>query len=156
MKVPYLNRIQSVYIPLCCAVLSHAWLFVTPWTVAHQTLCLWGFSSKNIGVGCHAFLQGIFPNQESNQGLLPCRQILHHLRQLAKSSRRDNNKDSELNACVCSVMSNSATPWTAAQQVPPSKWMPSKFIRWNPHLHCDGVRRWEVIRSCRWCTHEWG
>ena len=83
-----------------------------------RLLCSWDSPGKNIGVGCHAFLQGIFPNQESNQGLLPCRQILHHLRQLAKSSRRDNNKDSELNACVCSVMSNSATPWTAARQAP--------------------------------------
>ena len=31
---------------------------------------------KNTGVGCHAFLQGIFPSQESNPGLLSCRRIL--------------------------------------------------------------------------------
>ena len=34
---------------------------------------------KNTGVGCHALLQGIFPNQELNPGLLHCRQILYHL-----------------------------------------------------------------------------
>jgi len=34
---------------------------------------------KNIGVGCHALLQGIFPTQGSNPGLLHCRQILYHL-----------------------------------------------------------------------------
>ena len=34
---------------------------------------------KNIGVGCHAFLQGIFPTQGSNLGLLYCRQILYCL-----------------------------------------------------------------------------
>ena len=34
---------------------------------------------KNIGVGCHALLQGIFPTQGSNLGLLNCRQILYHL-----------------------------------------------------------------------------
>ena len=28
---------------------------------------------KNTGVGCHAFLQGIFLIQESNPGLLHCR-----------------------------------------------------------------------------------
>ena len=28
---------------------------------------------KNIGVGCHALLQGIFPTQESNPGLPHCR-----------------------------------------------------------------------------------
>ena len=34
---------------------------------------------KNTGVGCHALLQGIFPTQGSNPGLLHCRQILYHL-----------------------------------------------------------------------------
>src|SRR5574340_696593 len=34
---------------------------------------------KNIGVGCHALLQGIFPTQGSNPGLLRCRQILECL-----------------------------------------------------------------------------
>ena len=35
--------------------------------------------SKNTGVGCHTLLQGIFPTQESNQGLPYYRQILHCL-----------------------------------------------------------------------------
>ena len=30
---------------------------------------------KNTGAGCHALLQGIFPTQGSNLGLLHCRQI---------------------------------------------------------------------------------
>ena len=34
---------------------------------------------KNTGVGCHALLQGIFPTQGSNPGLLHCRWILHRL-----------------------------------------------------------------------------
>ena len=34
---------------------------------------------KNTGVGYHAFLRGIFPTQESNPGLLHCRQILYQL-----------------------------------------------------------------------------
>ena len=34
---------------------------------------------KNTGVGSHALLQGIFPNQGLNPGLLHCRQILYHL-----------------------------------------------------------------------------
>ena len=34
---------------------------------------------KNIGVGCHALLQGIFPIQGWNLGLPHCRQILYHL-----------------------------------------------------------------------------
>ena len=35
--------------------------------------------SKNTGVGCHAHLQGIFPTQGWNPGLLHCRQILYCL-----------------------------------------------------------------------------
>ena len=34
---------------------------------------------KNTGVSCHALLQGIFPTQESNQGILHCRQTLYQL-----------------------------------------------------------------------------
>ena len=35
-------------------------------------LCPWDSPSKNTGVGCHALLQGIFPIQGSNPGLLHC------------------------------------------------------------------------------------
>ena len=34
---------------------------------------------KNTGVGCHALLQGIFPTQGLNPGLLHRRQILYQL-----------------------------------------------------------------------------
>ena len=34
---------------------------------------------KNTGVGCHFLLQGIFPTQGLDPGLLHCRQILYHL-----------------------------------------------------------------------------
>ena len=34
---------------------------------------------KNTGVGSLSLLQQIFPTQESNRGLLHCRQILHQL-----------------------------------------------------------------------------
>ena len=43
--------------------LSHVQLFATLWTVAHQALLSTGSLSKNIGVGCHALLQGIFLTQ---------------------------------------------------------------------------------------------
>ena len=33
----------------------------------------------NTGLGCHVLLQGIFPTQGLNPGLLHCRQILYHL-----------------------------------------------------------------------------
>ena len=39
-------------------------------------LCPWNSPGKNTGVGCHFLLQGTFPTQGSNLGLLHCRQIL--------------------------------------------------------------------------------
>ena len=52
------------------------------WTVMHQASLSMEFSGKNTGVGCHALLQGNFPTQGANQGLLNCRQILYHLSHL--------------------------------------------------------------------------
>jgi len=70
-----------------CESLSHVLLFATPWTVLTlwdpmeptRLPCPWNSPGKNIGVGSHSLLQGIFPTQGSNPGLLHCRQILYHL-----------------------------------------------------------------------------
>ena len=39
-------------------------------------------SGRNTRVGYHFLLQGIFPTQALNPGLLHCRQILYHLSQM--------------------------------------------------------------------------
>ena len=44
-----------------------------PWTLACQALCPCNSPCKNTEVGGHSLLQGIFPTQESNLSLLPCR-----------------------------------------------------------------------------------
>ena len=44
-----------------------------------RLLCPWDSPNKNTGVCCHSVLQGIFPTQGSNLGLLHCRQILYRL-----------------------------------------------------------------------------
>ena len=71
---------------LSCSVVSDS---VTPWS--RVWLCdpmncnppgssVHGDSpSKNTGMRCHTLLQGIFLTQESNSGLLHCRQILYQL-----------------------------------------------------------------------------
>ena len=41
--------------------------------------CLWNSPGKNIGVRCHSLVQGIFPTQGLNPGLLHHRRILYHL-----------------------------------------------------------------------------
>ena len=52
-----------------CSVLSDSLRLYSPWNSLGQ----------NTGVGSLPLLQWIFPNQESNQGLLHCRQILYQL-----------------------------------------------------------------------------
>ena len=59
------------------------WFFVTPWTVACQALCPYDSPGKNTEVDCHYLLQGIFPTQGSNPGLLHYRQILYRLSHLS-------------------------------------------------------------------------
>ena len=51
----------------------------TLWTVAFGLLCPWGSPGKNTGVCCRFLLQGIFPTQGLNLGLLHCSWILHSL-----------------------------------------------------------------------------
>ena len=53
-----------------CKSLSHVQLFVTPWTVARQASLSMDFPGKNTRVDCYFLLQGIFPTQGSNPGLL--------------------------------------------------------------------------------------
>ena len=49
-----------------------------PITAAWQGSCPYS-PGKNTRVGCHFLLQGIFPTQALNPGLLHCRQILYQL-----------------------------------------------------------------------------
>ena len=61
----------TLYVYKMCV--CHVWLFVTPWTGAHQAplvISSSDFLDKNIGVGCHFLLQGIFLTQGSNPHIL--------------------------------------------------------------------------------------
>ena len=52
---------------VCAHVLCCVWLFVTQWTVAARILCLQNFPGKNIRMGFHLLLQGIFLTQGSHR-----------------------------------------------------------------------------------------
>ena len=54
---------------------------VTTWTVACLAPLSMDFPGKNTEVGCHFFLQGIFPTQGLNPGLLNYKKFLYHLNQ---------------------------------------------------------------------------
>ena len=72
-------------------IYTHSHTLCCAWLLSHVRLCnlmdcsppgssVHGDSpGKNTGVGCHAFLQGIFPIQGFNPGLPHCKWILYHL-----------------------------------------------------------------------------
>ena len=67
---------------ILCESVSHSAVSHSLWPhrlKPTRLLCPWNSPGKNTGVGCHSLLQGIFPTQGSNPGLLHCRQILYHL-----------------------------------------------------------------------------
>ena len=66
----YLLCLCARLCPILCNPMDHS----SPGSSVHED-----FPGKNTGVGCHALLQGIFPTQGSNPGLLHCRWILYPL-----------------------------------------------------------------------------
>ena len=62
------------------SLLSHVWLFASPWTNLLQAPLSMGFPRQEYWAGCHFLLRGIFPIQGSNLRLLLGRQILYHWR----------------------------------------------------------------------------
>ena len=70
---------RNFILTVCVLVIRPCPTLVTPWTVAHQAPLSMGFSRQESWSGCHALLQGIFPTQGLNPGLLHCRWILYQL-----------------------------------------------------------------------------
>ena len=71
----------------------------------------WNSPGQNTGVSSLSLLQGIFPTQGSNPGLLHCKRILYQLSHKGSPSYR--KKESML-----SRVQLFATPWTVAYQAP--------------------------------------
>ena len=82
-----LSFLPSSYNYICNVVSKGSWKWKVKVFQPHLTLwnpkaCSMPGSSvhgKNTGVGSHSLLQGIFPTQGLNPGLLRCRRTLHHL-----------------------------------------------------------------------------
>ena len=70
-------KVNSFCGGLVVQLLSHVRLLQSCGLQPARLLCPWDFPGKNTGVGCHFLLQGIFPTQELNLGLLHCRQITY-------------------------------------------------------------------------------
>ena len=72
----FLNFLITIKWKCYCSVVSNSLQPHGLWPA--RLLCPWNFPGKNTGVGCHSLLQGIFPTQGSNPGLLHYRQILYY------------------------------------------------------------------------------
>ena len=67
------------------------------------------YPGKNTGVCCHSLLQGIFPTQRLNLGLLHCRQILYQLSHQASPQTRQSGTNlilvfKTLSLWICSYL----------------------------------------------------
>ena len=97
-----------------------------------RLLCPWNSPGKNIGVGCHALLQGIFPTYRSNLHLL---QLLHCGRIPYRWANREahiGNTDIEENSKLC--LGEASCLWSFSQQT--STRDPSGT------RHCAKVTKW--------------
>ena len=73
---------DSKYIVFSNSSVSHSvvYNFETPWIITHQAPLSMEFSRQEYCCRQPSLLQGLFPTQGSNPGLLHCRWILNHLR----------------------------------------------------------------------------
>ena len=79
-----------------------------------KLLSPWDFPGKDTGMGHHFLLQGIFPTQGSNVGLLHCRQILYQLSYKGNPANRISQSVQLVQSLNCVRLF--ATPWIAARQ----------------------------------------
>ena len=70
--------VLTVCVCVCC-LLSRVRLLRPHRLQLARLLCSWNSPAKNTAVGSHFLLQGIFPTQGSNPGLLHCKQTLYRL-----------------------------------------------------------------------------
>ena len=97
----------------------------------HGLCSPWNSPGHNTGMCSLSLLQGIFPNQESNMGLLHCRQILYQL-----SYEKSNNNFSV--QFSHSVMSDSLWPHEPQYARPPC-------LSRTPGVY------WNSCPSSQWC-----
>ena len=83
-----LMRLESIHPNYFLGINSHVFVCLG---LSHIQLCIpmdcslpgssvhGGSPGRNIGVNCHAFLQGIFPTQRWRSGIPHCRWTLYHL-----------------------------------------------------------------------------
>ena len=80
---------------------------MSPTLQPHGLYSPWNSPGRNYGVGSCFLLQGIFPTQESNLGLLHCRQILYQLSYAAAAAKLLQSCLTLRNPMDCSLQGSS-------------------------------------------------
>ena len=127
---------------------AQLYLFVAPWTVAHQAPLSMGFSSKNTGVGCHFLLHAIFLTQGSNLRLLywqadslplsPPRKPLVSCHTGVKCSH-SNEWDRYVNRVLFQVNVYTGQAYNV------SSLLPSEMLYWQPSTSSQWARNNEIM-----------
>ena len=105
LMVPQKNQTKNY--PVLCLVIRSCPTLCNPMVCSPRGSSVHGDSpGKNSRVGCHALLQGVFPTQGSNPGLLHCRWILYHL------SHQGSPRILEWVACPFASRSSWPRNWT--------------------------------------------
>ena len=133
MVYKYSGVLVKVLVTQSCPRLS-----VTLWTF--RLPCPWDSPGKNTGVCCHFLLQGIFPTQGLNPGLLHCRQILSHL-------SHQGSPVGYYSAVIKKEVMPSATVWMDPDVILLSEVREAEKGKYYviDHLHLKSKKRW-----CKW------
>ena len=123
--------------------LSHVGLFATPWTIQFME-----FSRPEYWSGSLSLLQGIFPTQGSNPGLLQCRWILYQL------SHQGSSRILEWVAYPFSSGSSWPRNQTGVSCIAGgffTSWVPLQVYK---HVIRKNVCRWEDVKLWSFCFLE--
>ena len=114
-------------------------------SVTHGLYSLWNSLGQNTGVGSLSFLQGIFPTQGSNPGLLHCRQNLLP----AEPQRKPKNTGvgslslpqqmflTQVSTRVACIWGGFFTNWAIREAHSEKKWKSKYSVNMTHHRLCQ-------------------
>ena len=125
--------------------LCNSWTIVWP----SRLLSPWNFPGKNTGVGSHPLLQGIFPTQGSNLGLLHYRQTLYHLSHLGSPSSEQMGElwqvsHQQLNGWFRVLLANTWFHWPTLVHWPHYHERTQNFSSYEPMVE----ENYTVVKQC--------
>ena len=111
-------------------VAAKSWTQLINWTELTRLYNPWNSLGQNTGMGSLSLLQGIFPTQKSNWGLLHCRRILHQLSYQLDHllDHRKRNRKTSISALL--TMPKPLTVWIT------TNWKILKEMGIPDHLTC--------------------